>query len=74
MERLKTCQVMEVIRKRCMGTVEPCYDGLESGLDALAFIQGAIKKYGNIKECAKELQEYIIQEAEYILEDSPNLN
>ena len=45
MERLKTCQVMEVIRKRCMGTVEPCYDGLESGLDALAFIQGAIKKY-----------------------------
>ena len=49
MERLKTCQVMEVIRKRCMGTVEPCYDGLESGLDALAFIHGAIIKYGNIK-------------------------
>ena len=57
-----------------MGTVEPRYIDLKhpiegSGViidDALAFIYGAIKKYGAYKEELPELKEYILTEAQNI--------
>lgn len=58
-----------------MGTVEPHYNDEQVFLknenyiydDALAFIYGAIKKYGTNREYdLNELKEYIIKEAQYI--------
>ena len=56
-----------------MGTVEPIYNlnYLNEGSaiivdDALAFIYGAINKYGAYKKELPELKEYILKEAEYI--------
>jgi hypothetical protein len=50
-----------------MGTVEPIYNDIKhpiegSGViedDTIAFIYGAIKKYGAYKELVPELKEYI---------------
>lgn len=44
-----------------MGTVEPIYqdDNLIIKDDTIAFIYGAIKKYGNIKESYNDLKKYI---------------
>lgn len=57
-----------------IGTVEPRYNDVRFTLteensiqdDALAFIYGAIKKYGHNPEYYEELKEYIIKETEYI--------
>ena len=62
----------EPVRK--MGTVEPRYNDEKVSLtldnsiqdDALAFIYGAIKKYGQYPELYDELADYIIKEAEYL--------
>jgi hypothetical protein len=62
-----------MIGKRIMGTVEPDYKDLDSRLEALAFIKGAIKKYGNNPACAEELRDYIIKMTDYIVRDSEKL-
>ena len=58
-----------------IGTVEPRWkDSPEHPIlgdgtihdDALAFIYGAIKKYGSHEEYNESLKKYIIKEAEYI--------
>lgn len=57
-----------------MGTIEPRYTDINNPIcgsgviedDALAFIYGAINKYGAYKELVPELKEYILKEAEYI--------
>ena len=59
-----------------LGTVEPRWNDARMNIpenehlcdDALAFIYGAIKKYGTSKSFIKELKEYIIEEAENIKE------
>lgn len=60
-----------------MGTVEPCWNDTRVSIpeneylcdEALAFIYGAIKKYGTLEEFLNELKEYIIKEANYIGEE-----
>ena len=60
-----------------MGTVEPEYNDEEHVItsagsikdNALAFIYGAIKKYGQEPELFNELKEYIINETKYIGEN-----
>lgn len=63
------------MKKMKMGTVEPRYNDENVKLtllngniqdDALAFIYGAIKKYGQYPELFSELKDYIIKEAKYI--------
>lgn len=54
-----------------MGTVEPKYTDLHPIQkviedDALAFIYGAIAKYGSNKEIFPELKEYINKQLKYI--------
>lgn len=57
-----------------IGTVEPRYNDEKVLLtsdnsiqdDALAFIYGAIKKYGHEPEYFEDLKKYIINEAKYI--------
>ena len=57
-----------------LGTVEPRWNDVRVNIpeneylcdDALAFIYGAIKKYGTSKSFIKELKEYIIEEAQNI--------
>lgn len=55
-----------------MGTVEPRYNDLYKiqgyGItdDSLAFIYGAIKKYGSNKEELPELKAYILETAKHI--------
>ena len=59
-----------------LGTVEPRWNDARMNIpeneylcdDALAFIYGAIKKYGTSKSFIKELKEYIIEEAQNIKE------
>ena len=61
-----------------LGTVEPRYNDVKVNIpeneylcdDALAFIYGAIKKYGTSPSFLTELKEYIIKEAKYIGEPS----
>lgn len=67
----------EPIKKIKMGTVEPEWNDEKHLItkagsiqdDALAFIYGAIKKYGQNPEFYEELKEYIIKESKYIGED-----
>ena len=69
-----TEEIEEPVRK--MGTVEPEWNDEKHLItkagsiqdDALAFIYGAIKKYGQNPEFYEELKEYIIEEAKYISE------
>lgn len=57
-----------------MGTIEPRYTDINNPIcgsgviedDALAFIYGAIKKYGAYKELVPELKEYIKEIVERI--------
>lgn len=59
-------------RTRVIGTIEPDWvnerefrgDGIKD--DSLAFIYGAIKKYGSYPECYPDLQEYILEIAKTI--------
>ena len=52
-------------RKKVIGTIEPDWtnsrefrgDGIKD--DSLAFIYGAIKKYGSFPECYPDLKDYI---------------
>lgn len=67
-----TEEIDEPVRK--MGTIEPRYNDEKVSIaedkclcdDALAFIYGAIKKYGTSEACLGELKEYILKEASYI--------
>lgn len=57
---------------RVIGTIEPdwvnerefCGDGIKD--DSLAFIYGAIKKYGSYPECYHDLKLYILEIAKGI--------
>lgn len=65
----------KVKKHSTMGTVEPRYGDDKVNIsdnfikdDALAFIYGAIKKYGNNPKYFDVLKDYIINEAKYINE------
>lgn len=61
-------------KTRIMGTIEPRYNDSKVFLSAdecicdddLAFIYGAIKKYGTEPKYIDDLRDYIIEIAEYI--------
>lgn len=75
-DRCGQCEMTEEIEGpvRKMGTIEPRYNDEKVSInedeylcdDALAFIYGAIKKYGTSEACLGELKEYILKEATYI--------
>lgn len=75
-DRCGQCAMTEEIEEpvRKMGTIEPRYNDEKVSIgedeylcdDALAFIYGAIKKYGTSEACLGELKEYILKEANYI--------
>ena len=75
-DRCGQCAVTEEIdgSARKMGTIEPRYNDEKVSIakdkylcdDSLAFIYGAIKKYGTSEAYLGELKEYILKEATYI--------